>query len=100
MKLAITAHGEYIGSKFCKNFEECEYLIIYDTQTKTYGSRKSPSFYSKDPNDLINFLKAVHIKNIITGKEIKNGFLKIFIPKKEIQTVEEAIGEFLSTQPK
>jgi hypothetical protein len=93
MKVAVTSKGEFVGSGFCPGFEECEYLIIYDTKTKEYASRKSPSFYSKNPEDLIKFLKAVYIKNIITGREIKDGYFKVFIPETSDITVEEAIGQ-------
>ncbi len=91
MKLAITASGEVMASKYCPDFEECEYLIIYDTKTKQYASRKSPSFYSKNPEDLVNFLKAVMIKNVITGKELKDGYLKVFKVKEKDLSVEEVI---------
>ena len=98
MKLAITAEGPYIGAKFCPNFEECEFLIIYDTKTKEYASRKSPSFYSKNPEDLIKFLKAILIKNIISGKEIDDKFFKVFIPTNKDISVEEAILEYIKEE--
>jgi len=94
MKLAVTSKGPFIGSDFCKDFEQCQYLIIYDTKTKEYASRVSPSFYTKNPEDLLKFFKAVFIKNIITGREIEGGFFKIFIPDGENITVEEAILQF------
>ncbi|GAB6073962.1 NifB/NifX family molybdenum-iron cluster-binding protein [Nautilia lithotrophica] len=94
MKLAITASGAFIGSNYCPDFEECEYLIIYDTKTKEYAARKSPSFYSKNPEDLINFLKAVMIKNIISGKDIKDGYFKVFKVIDKDLSVEEVIMRY------
>ena len=94
MKLAIPAYGEYMTSKYCPDFEECEYLIIYDTKTKQYASRKSPSFYSKNPEDLKNFLKAIMIKNIITGKDLDDKYFKVFKLKDKNLTVEEAIIKY------
>ena len=94
MKLAIMSKGEYIGSEFCRGFEECEYMIIYDTETKTYGSRKNPAFNTKDPEILKDFFKKTFIKYIIS-KPIETKRFKIFTPKKA-KTVEEAIEEFLN----
>jgi predicted Fe-Mo cluster-binding NifX family protein len=94
MKLLITSQGEYMNSQYCGDFEECEYIIIYDTLTKQYASRKSPSFYTKNSDDLINFLKAILIKHIITSKDVP-GF-KVYKPKNKNATVEEVIMEYLS----
>ena len=94
MKIAIMSKGEYIGSEFCNGFEECEYLIIYDTKTKTYGSRKNPAFNTKDPEILKDFFKKTFIKHIIS-KPIDTKYFKIFTPK-NAKTVEEAIEEFLN----
>jgi predicted Fe-Mo cluster-binding NifX family protein len=94
MKLAVPSFGEFITSKYCPGFEECEYLIIYDTKTKQYASRKSPSFYSKNPEDLINFLKAVMIKNVITGKELKDGYFKVFKVIEKDLSVEDVIMRY------
>ncbi|WP_456478946.1 NifB/NifX family molybdenum-iron cluster-binding protein [Nautilia sp.] len=94
MKLAIPASGELITSKYCPDFEECEFLIIYDTKTKHYASRKSPSFYSKNPDDLINFLKAVMIKNIITGKDLNDGYFKVFKINEKNLSVEDVIMRY------
>jgi predicted Fe-Mo cluster-binding NifX family protein len=94
VKLAITSKGPLIGSAFCKDFEQCQYIIIYDTKTKEYASRISPSFYTQNPEDLKKFLKAVFIKNIITGRKINDSFFKIFIPNGENITVEDAILQF------
>jgi predicted Fe-Mo cluster-binding NifX family protein len=94
MKLAITSSGAFIGSKYCPHFEECEYLIIYDTKTKQYAARKSPSFYSKNPEDLVNFLKAVMIKHIITGKSPNDSYFKVFLIKNENLSVEEVIMKY------
>jgi len=94
MKLVIPACGEFMSSKYCPGFEECEYLIIYDTKTKQYASRKSPSFYTKNPDDLINFLKAVLIKNVITGKDIKDGYFKVFKINDKDLSVEDVIMRY------
>ena len=94
MKLLIPARGEFMSSKYCPDFEECEYLIIYDTKTKQYASRKSPSFYTKNPDDLINFLKAVFIKNVITGKHINDKYFKVFKVNDKDLTVEEVIMKY------
>ncbi len=95
MKIAITAKGEWINSTFCPNFEQCEYIIIYDTVTKQYGSRKSPSFQTKNRDTLIDFFRKTFIKNIITGISFETNKLNIFIPSSNNITVEEAIMEFL-----
>ncbi|EDM24545.1 NifB/NifX family molybdenum-iron cluster-binding protein [Caminibacter mediatlanticus] len=97
MKIVITSNGEFIGSKFCPHFEECKYLIVYDTKTKLYGARKSPSFNTKNILTLTKFLKQIYIKNIITGKKINDKFFKVFIPTKKDITVEEAIIDFLES---
>lgn len=97
MKLVVTSNGEFMNSKYCPHFEECEYLIIYDTKTKEYASRKSPSFYSRNKEDLINFLKAIFIKNIITGKEIDDKYFKVFLVKEDNLTIEEVILKFLTS---
>jgi len=97
MKLVITSNGEFMNSKYCPYFEECEYLIIYDTKTKEYASRKSPSFYSKKKEDLINFLKATFMKNIITGKKINDKYFKVFLVKEDNLTIEEVILKFLTS---
>ena len=94
MKLAITSKGPLIGSAFCKDFEQCQYIIIYDTKTKEYASRISPSFYTQNPEDLKKFLKAVFIKNIITGRKINDSFFKIFIPNGENIAVEDVILQY------
>ncbi len=94
MKIAIMSKGEYIGSDFCNGFEECEYIIIYDTKMKTYGSRKNPAFNTKDPELLKKFFKQIFIKHIIS-KPFETKFFKIFTPAKA-ETVEEAIEEFLN----
>ncbi|ACM92389.1 hypothetical protein NAMH_1323 [Nautilia profundicola AmH] len=95
MKLAVPSSGEFITSKYCPDFEECKYLIIYDTKTKQYASRKSPSFYSKNPEDLINFLKAVMIKNVISGKDIKDGYFNVFKVVDRDLSVEDVIIKFI-----
>ncbi|AZV47017.1 hypothetical protein C3L23_06945 [Nautilia sp. PV-1] len=94
MKIAVTASGAYIGSGYCPGFEECEYLIIYDTKTKEYASRKSPSYYSKNPEDLIKFLKAVLIKHIITGKDVKDNYFKVFKVNDGNLSVEDVIMKY------
>ncbi len=98
MKIAITSKGKWISSEFCRDFEKCEYLIIYDTLTNQYGSRKSPSFNTKNKADLIDFFKKTLIRNIITGDGVASNRLKIFTPSSKISTVEEAIMEFLKTK--
>jgi len=95
MKLVVPSSGEFITSKYCPDFEECEYLIIYDTKTKQYASRKSPSFYSKNPEDLINFLKAVMIKNVISAKDIKDGYFNVFKVVDRDLSVEDVIMKFI-----
>jgi len=91
MKLAVPSSGELITSRYCPDFEECEYLIIYDTKTRQYASRKSPSFYSKNPQELIHFLKAVMIKHIITGKDIKDSYFKVYKIDDKNLSVEDVI---------
>ena len=98
MKIAITSKGEWISSPFCSDFEKCEYLIIYDTLTNQYGSRRSPSFQTGDSALLEDFFKKTLIKNIITGKDVNSNNLKIFTPSENASTVEEAIMEFLKTK--
>jgi predicted Fe-Mo cluster-binding NifX family protein len=81
--------------KFCPHFEECKYIIIYDTKTKEYSSMKPPAYKTKDKNKLINFLKAIFMKHIITGKNIEDKYFKIYIPQNKNATIEEVIIEFL-----
>jgi predicted Fe-Mo cluster-binding NifX family protein len=95
MKIIITSDGEWMGSKFCPHFEDCKYLILYDTKTKEYSSMKSPSYQTKDKDKLINFLKAIFIKNIITGKNLDDTYFNILIPQQKESTVEEVIIEYL-----
>ncbi len=95
MKLAITSQGSFINSKFCSEFENCEYIVIYDTVTKQYGSRKTPTFETNQQEQLIEFFKKIFIRHIITGKQIESKKLKIFIPLKKDITVEEAILDYL-----
>ena len=95
MKIAVTSKGEWISSPFCPDFENCEYLIIYDTLTNQYGSRRSPSFESKEQHSLIEFFRKTLLKNVITGKKVDSDIIKVFIPSSNDITVEEAIIEFL-----
>lgn len=95
MKLAITSQGNLISSKFCLEFENCKYIVIYDTVTKQYGSRKIPTFETNKQEQLIEFFKKIFIRHIITGKQIESKKLKIFIPSKKDITVEEAILDYL-----
>ncbi len=100
MKLVITADGEYMTSKFCPNFEECEQLIIYDLEDRLYGSRKSPSFQNRDKSVLIDFLKQTYMTNIITGKEIDDDYFTTYIPQKMDATVEDVIIEYMDLNKK
>ena len=100
MKLAICADGEYMTSRYCPDFEKCEFLIIYDTVTRQYASRKSPSVHSKRAEDLINFLKAVMIKNVITGKDINDPYFKVFKVNEKDLSVEDVIIRFLNQKNK
>lgn len=84
-----------MNSKFCSHFEECKYIILYDTKTKEYSSMKPPAYQTKDKNKLINFLKAIFMKHIITGKNIEDKYFKIYIPQNKNATIEEVIIEFL-----
>ncbi len=95
MKIAITSQGSFINSKFCLEFENCKYIIIYDTVTKQYGSRKTPTFEINRQEKLLDFFKKIFIRHIITGKQIESKKLKIFIPSKKDITVEEAILDYL-----
>jgi predicted Fe-Mo cluster-binding NifX family protein len=95
MKVVITADGGFMTSKFCPNFEEAEHLIIYDIEDKFYGSRVSPSFKNKDKATLIDFLKKTFMRHIITGKDIKDNYFKVYIPKNMDATVEEVLIEYL-----
>jgi predicted Fe-Mo cluster-binding NifX family protein len=95
MKIIITSDGEWMTSKFCPYFEECKYLILYDIKTKEYSSMKSPSYQTKDKTKLINFLKAIFMKHIITGKNIDDKYFKVYIPQEKESTVEEVIIEYL-----
>ncbi|GAX87174.1 conserved hypothetical protein [Lebetimonas natsushimae] len=97
MKIIITSDGEWMNSKFCPHFEECKYIILYDTKTKEYSSMKSPAYQTKDKNKLISFLKAIFMKNIITGKDIDDKYFKIYIPQKKEATIEEVLIEFLES---
>jgi len=93
MKLVVTADGEFMTSKFCPNFEEAEYLIVYDIEDKFYGARKSPSFQTKDRAILIDFLKKTFTTHIVTGKEVGDSHFSVYIPKKLDATVEEVLEE-------
>ena len=98
MKIAITSKGEWISSPFCSDFEKCEYLIIYDTLTNRYGSRRSPSFQTGDRDLLLDFFRKTLIKNVISSSDINSNLIKIFTPSSSDITVEEAIMEFLKTK--
>jgi len=96
MKLVVTADGGFMTSKFCPNFEEAEYLIVYDVEDKFYGARKSPSFQTKDRAILIDFLKKTFMTHIVTGKEVGDSRFSVYIPKKLDATVEEVLEESIA----
>ncbi len=96
MKLVVTADGGFMTSKFCPNFEEAEYLIVYDIEDKFYGARKSPSFQTKNKVTLIDFLKKTFMTHIVTGKEIEDNYFNVYIPKKLDATVEEVLQESIA----
>ena len=100
MKVVVTADGGFMTSNFCKNFEECEQLIIYDIEDRLYGSRPSPSFKNKDKAVLIDFLKKTFMTHIITGKDIGDDSFEVYIPKNQEATVEEVLIEYMETLKK
>ena len=97
MKLVVTADGESMSSMFCPNFEECEYLIIYDTDNKLFGSRVSPSFKTKDKAVLIDFLKRTFMENIITGTDVGDGHFNVYKPYNMNATVNDVLIECIET---
>jgi hypothetical protein len=99
MKLVVTADGGFMTSKFCPNFEEAEYLVIYDVEDRFYGSRKSPSFETKDKAILIDFLKKTFMTHIVTGTDVGDKRFSVYTPKNMDATVEEVLMECMSTLP-
>lgn len=95
MKLVITSNGDSMDSKFCPKFSECEYLIVYDTETKTYASRVSPAFESKDKEALKEFLKKIFMQDIITGEELYDEYFYVYIPENMDTTVRAVVMEAL-----
>ncbi|SFZ99086.1 hypothetical protein MNB_SV-5-1000 [hydrothermal vent metagenome] len=95
MKVVITADGGFMTSKFCTKFEECEHLIIYDLEDRTYGSRVSPSFKTGNKAVLIDFLKRTYMGNVITGADIGDDYFYTYVPKNKDATVEEILVEFM-----
>ena len=97
MKVVVTADGGFMTSKYNPNFEEAEYLIIYDLEDRLYGSRKSPSFQTKDRAILIDFLKKTYMEKIITTKEVGDDHFEVYNPKNIDATVEEILIEYMGT---
>lgn len=100
MKYAVTSSGKTIESSIDLSFGRCEYIVTYDTETKTISSFPNP-FKNEDEGvgpALVEFLHNKGVQKVISGsfgikiKDLMDSkHIQMIIPKEEDLTVASVI---------
>lgn len=100
MKYAITSQGKSLEARIDTHFGRCEYIVIYDTETRGWEFIPNP-FKQLDEGVgplLVEMLDEKEIKKIVSGsfgikiKELMDSkFMQMIIPKENDISVASVI---------
>lgn len=104
MKIAVTSYGEELGSKVDRSFGRARWFVVIDLDEGTFQAHSNKQNVDAPQGAGIQAaqnIATLGVDAVLTGNVGPNAFrtlraasVKIFIFKKSVDTVEEALSEW------